>query len=184
MMRADGVLTAVLPEARRLDRLARLLAFETEPDALLRLAALVDVDAAGMVALALRLRLSNAARDRLIGLAPPWPLDPEIDRRGARRALYRLGAGRASDLARLLAAEGRMGPERLAECLVLARDWTPPEFPLSGRDVVALGIPPGRRVGRLLAAVREWWEEGDFAADRARCLARLKALVTEPARTD
>jgi poly(A) polymerase len=177
MMREDEVLAAVLPEARRLDRLERLLAFEAELDALLRLTALVDVDAAGMTALALRLRLSNAARDRLMGLASPWPLDPETDRRGARRALYRLGAGRASDLARLLAAEGRMSPERLAELLALARDWTPPEFPLSGRDVVALGVAPGPRVGRLLAAVREWWEEGDFAADHARCLARLKALV-------
>jgi poly(A) polymerase len=177
MMREDEVLAAVLPEARRLDRLERLLAFEAELDALLRLTALVDVDAAGMTALALRLRLSNAARDRLMGLASPWPLDPETDRRGARRALYRLGAGRTGDLARLLAAEGRMSPERLDEYLALARDWTPLEFPLSGRDVVALGVAPGPRVGRLLAAVREWWEEGDFAADRARCLARLKALV-------
>jgi poly(A) polymerase len=183
MMREDGVLAAVLPEARRLDRLECLLAFEAEHDALLCLAALVDVDAAGMVALALRLRLSNAARDRLAGLAPPWPLDPEADRRDARRALYRLGAGRASDLARLLAAEGRISPERLAEFLALARDWTPPEFPLSGRDVVALGVAPGRRVGRLLAAVRGWWEERDFAADYAQCLARLQELVTEQPRT-
>ncbi|HZU88208.1 MAG TPA: hypothetical protein VE993_03025, partial [Stellaceae bacterium] len=87
------------------------------------------------------------------------------------------GAARARDLARLLAAEGKMSPERLAELLALARDWTPPHFPLSGRDVVALGIAPGPRVGRLLAAVRSWWEEGDFAADRTQCLARLRELV-------
>jgi poly(A) polymerase len=172
-----------LPEARRLDRLERLTALTCEADALLRLAALVDVDAAGMAALAERLRLSNAARDRLMGLAPPWPLDPQADPRGRREALYRLGAGRARDLAILLAAEGRVSPERLAEFVALARAWTPPEFPLSGRDIVALGIPPGPRVGRLLAAVRGWWEEDDFAADRARCLARLQELVNRPAGT-
>ena len=93
MMREDGVLAAILPEATRLDRLERLIAVETEhrdPDPL-RLAALVDVDAAGAMRLAERLRLSNAMRDRLVGLAPPWPLDPAADAQEQRRALYRLG---------------------------------------------------------------------------------------------
>jgi len=40
-----------------------------------------------------------------------------------------------------------------------------------------LGIPPGERVGRLLATVRDWWEVGDFKADRAACLAYLRKLV-------
>ena len=65
MMREDRVLAAILPEATRLDRLARLIAVETAwvaraADAVMRLAALVDVDAAGAVRLAERLRLSNA----------------------------------------------------------------------------------------------------------------------------
>jgi poly(A) polymerase len=183
MMDADGVLATVLPEAHRLDRLERLLALVPEPDALLRLAALVAADAAGMTALAERLRLSNAARDRLQGLAPPWPLAPQADRQGRRQALYRLGAARARDLARLLAAEKRMSPECLAAFEILARDWAPPVFPLSGRDIVALGIRPGPRVGQLLDAVKRWWEEGDFIAGRDQCLARLRALATQPPRT-
>ncbi|HJU20580.1 MAG TPA: CCA tRNA nucleotidyltransferase, partial [Stellaceae bacterium] len=95
------------------------------------------------------------------------------------QALYRLGAERTRDFALLLAAEGKMSRERLAAFADLARDWTPPAFPLSGRDVVALGIPPGPRVGRLLASVKRWWRDGDFAADRARCLARLKELAAK-----
>lgn len=180
LMEEDGVLAAVLPEARRRDRLERLLAPAPEADGLLRLAALVEADAAGMIALAERLRLSNAERDRLAGLAPPWPLDPRTDRRGRRRALYRLGALRVRDLALLLAAAGKVSPAHLAEWLELARDWTPPRFPLSGRDVVALGVPPGPQVGALLAAVRDWWGEGDFAADRAQCLARLAQIASAP----
>jgi poly(A) polymerase len=178
MMREDGVLAVALPEARRLDRLRRLIAIEPQIDPLRRLAALVEVDAPGAVALAQRLRLSNAWRDRLRDLARPWPLDhPDADRRAQRRALYRLGARRYRDLALLAAAEGRIAPARLAELLDLARAWKAPVFPLRGDDVTALGIPPGPRVGRLLAAVRRWWEEGDFAADRAACLARLRDVM-------
>jgi poly(A) polymerase len=72
-----------------------------------------------------------------------------------------------------------MGRERLAELLALAGDWTPPRFPLAGGDITALGIPPGPRVGRLLAGVHEWWEAGDFTADRALCVTYLRELASK-----
>ncbi len=183
MMAEDGVLAAILPEAQRLDRLQRLIAIEQisviEPgaDALRRLAALIDVDAKAAVALAERLRFSNIWHDRLRDLAPPWPLDTTADHAAQRRAIYRLGTSRYHDLILLLAAEGQVSRERLAELLVLARDWTGPVFPLNGHDVTALGVPPGPRVGALLDAVERWWEAADFIPDRARCLAHLRDLL-------
>jgi poly(A) polymerase len=173
----DGVLSIILPEARRLDRLRHMIAIEPGPDPLRRLAALIEVDGAGAIAVAERLHFSNAQRDRLHGLAPPWAIDPPADTAAQRRALYRLGAEQYRDIALLLAAEGAMSRDRLAELLALARDWTPPAFPLSGRDVTALGIPPGPGVGRLLHGAHEWWEAGDFTAGRAACLVYLKALA-------
>jgi poly(A) polymerase len=177
MMAEDGVLSMILPEARRLDRLRHMIAIEPEPGPLRRLAALIEVDGAGAVTLAERLHFSNAWRDRLHGLAPPWAIDPQADIAAQRRALYRLGGERYRDSALLVAAEGAMSRDRLCELLALARDWTPPAFPVTGRDVTALGIPPGPRVGHLLEAVRAFWEAGDLTADRAACLAHLKALV-------
>jgi len=180
MMAEDGVLGAILTEGTRLDRLERLIVLEPEPDALRRLAALVAVDAAGAAGLAERLRLSSAWRERLVGVAPPWPLDPSGDKRAQRHALYRLGAERYRDLALLIAAEGGMDAARLNELLALAEGWQPPAFPLAGRDVTALGIPPGPRIGELLGEVRGWWEEGDFTADRAACVARLQGILRTP----
>jgi poly(A) polymerase len=177
MMAEDGVLAAILPEATRFDRLERLVALKPEPDPLRRLAALVAVDTADAAALAERLRLSSAERDRLVGLAPPWPLDPSGDERAQLHALYHLGAERYRDVALLIAAEGGMDETRLRELVALAESWKPPTFPLAGRDVTALGIPPGPRVGELLAAVRRWWEDGDFTADREACLHRLRGIA-------
>jgi poly(A) polymerase len=137
---------------------------------------LVRVDANGALSLAERLRLSSTWRDRVVGLAPPWPLDLSGDKRAQRRALYRLGAERYRDLALLIAADGGMDAARLNELLALAEGWQSPAFPLAGRDVTALGIPPGPRVGELLGEVRHWWEDSDFAADRADCRARLEKI--------
>jgi poly(A) polymerase len=177
MMQEDEVLAAILPEARRLDRLRKMIAIEPQPDPLRRLAALIDVDGAGAAALAERLRSSNAWRDRLRGLAAPWPIEPQGDDRAQRQALYRLGADRYRDVVLLLAAEGEISRGRLAELMDAARNWAPPVFPLNGGDLRELGIPQGPRVGRLLDAVHEWWQAGDFSADRGACLNRLKELA-------
>ena len=177
MMAEDGVLAAILPEAKRLDRLERLLPLEPEPDPMRRLAALLDVNGAGAEAIAERLKLSNAEGDRIVGLARPWPLDLKGDARAQRRAIYDLSAERFRDLALLLAAEGAIDKTRLDRLLKLASSWTPPSFPLKGRDVAALGIPPGPRVGQFLVELRHWWKEEDFAPDRAACLDRLRSLI-------
>jgi len=177
MMAEDGVLAVLLPEARRLDRLTALLALEPAPDALRRLGALLDGDALGAAAVAERLRLATDQRERLAALtAPPVAIDLAGDERAQRRALHRLGADLYRDLVLLRAAERSeaAAPRRL---LALAASWRPSQFPLKGRDVTALGISPGPEVGRLLAEVEQWWEEGDFTADRKALLAELKRRV-------
>src|ERR1700746_2603900 len=79
MMLEDGVLSVILPVARRLDRLRHMIAIEPELDPLRRLAALIEVDGPGATALAERLHFSNAWRDRLRGLARPWAVDPPAE---------------------------------------------------------------------------------------------------------
>jgi poly(A) polymerase len=180
MMRDDGVLAAILPEAMRLDRLAAVLPLAAADDVILRVAALVEVGPAGAQALAARLRLSTADAKRLSDLAAPWPIDPAGDAKAQRLAIYRCGTERYGDLALLLAADGKLKPTALRKLIELAESWEIPVFPLGGDDVTALGIAPGPRVGRLLAAVQRWWEEGDFTADRAGCLARLKEIAAQP----
>jgi poly(A) polymerase len=194
MMAEDGVLAAFLPEARRLGRLAVLIPLEPAPEPLRRLGALLD-SGGSAAAVAERLRFSNEQRERLLAiLAPRWPVDLAGDERAQRRALHRLGSGLYRDLVLLRAAES--GEEvcqvyaapsgeaqarglavRAPELLAFADAWRPPVFPVKGRDVAALGVPPGPEIGRLLAEVERWWEEGDFRADRKAALAELKRRV-------
>ena len=173
LMAEDGVLAAFLPEARHINRLAALVAFKAAGDPLRRLAALLAGDGVTASAVADRLRLSGDDRLRLVALlAPPWPVDLASDDRAQRRALYRLGPVLYRDLVLLRAAETGAGG-RVAALLALADTWPLPQFPLKGRDVTALGVPPGPAIGRLLADVETWWEEGDFSAARDACLGEL-----------
>ena len=162
-----GVLDHWLPEYDGSVRLRALAAREDEPDALRRLAAILPVEA-DATAIGKRLKLSTQESVRLQLL-----LDPAnaIDTTNLRASLYRLGTKLFIDRALLDAPGDWRG------ALELARRWTPPELPVSGADALALGLKPGPKVGALLEAVERWWIAGDFAADRAACLAELKRLA-------
>ncbi|HEY5211189.1 MAG TPA: CCA tRNA nucleotidyltransferase [Stellaceae bacterium] len=176
-MAADGVLTVILPEAMRLDRLARLVAIEPEPDPVRRLAAAVSVDKAGATALAKRRRLANDVRARLEGLAAPaWPIDLSGGEKRQRRALYHLGRAAYRDLM-LLSGDASRAPRLIAQ----ADKLIVPVFPLKGGDVAQLGVTPGPKIGAWLAAIEAWWEEDDFGPNRDACLAELKKRLAAEA---
>ena len=170
-----GILGELLPEARRLWRLAGLVGLDSEdPDPLRRLGALLAVDGIGAEDLARRLKLSRAEGERLRALAETT-LESNLDAAGGRQALFRLGLERFGDAAYLRWAE-RPEDKRWPPLLALAKDWTTPVLPIDGSDVLALGIAPGPQVGRLLAAIEDWWLNGDFQADRQACLEKLRQL--------
>ncbi|HXP12565.1 MAG TPA: CCA tRNA nucleotidyltransferase, partial [Stellaceae bacterium] len=169
-MQEDGVLSALLPEASGLGRLRNLVALESDPDPLRRLAALIERDAD---LVAQRLKFSAAQRARLIELTAPPPLDLAGDVPAQRRALYHLGPEIYIDRA-LLAAAATNDEKRLKPLLALAKKWKPVEFPLRGRDLTKLGMKPGPELGQLLHDLAAWWEAGDFRAKRKDCLAEAK----------
>lgn len=162
LMAELGVLSHVLPEGTDPDRLAALIARGAPADPVLRLAALIDGDAE---AVATRLKLSAAERDRLLALrAGPSPPD-DADDDALRRAL-------ADEPADILIGRAWLagGAEELRERLATLER---PRFPLEGRDALALGLKPGPAVGALLRDVRDWWLAGGCRADAAECRAEL-----------
>ncbi len=157
LMDSIGIWTAVLPEAPAIARVNGL-----PPDPVLRLAAMLAGDP---LALALRLKFSNEDRDRLVRLLATASAHPGYDDDALRRLL---ADHQPADLIDRVWLDG--GPEALRQRLA---EMPRPVFPLEGRDVVALGIAPGPRVGSLLRQVRQWWLGGGCLAGRTACEAEL-----------
>jgi poly(A) polymerase len=193
LMRETGVLAQFLPEATRIDRLRAVVGIEVtltrdmarRADPIRRLAALLDGTERSAVAVATRLRFSNAERDRLVALADDTQLSFDLPAPARRRLIYRYGRDRYRDLVLLRWAEaitkGGAVDQHLndswMELLRAGAEWNAPRFPLKGRDAVRLGVSPGPAVGRLMATIEDWWIAGDFQADRSTCLAKLQDLV-------
>ncbi len=187
LMQETGVLAEVLPGTPGFDRLERMLALVPESDWLLRLTALLrgqGADATDQVAW--RWRLSNRDADRLLALtqAPLPRLRTTPARR--RRCLHRLGSERYMDLVRLAAAEDRAedAGDTLAEAVRESVRWQPRSLPITGDDVIALGLPAGPAVGQILAKVEDWWVAQDFVPNRAACLDHARALICDTGGAD
>ncbi|WP_291422919.1 CCA tRNA nucleotidyltransferase [Acidocella sp.] len=166
LMRETGVLDLVLPQADEA-RLAGMVARGAPVDELLRVAALLRGDA-GLFAQ--RWRLSGAEQVRLAALMAPNALAPDADDAALRRALVE-APGEILIGRSWLEQDDRPGwGELRARIAAMAR----PVFPVQGRDVVALGVPPGPSVGRVLDAVRRWWLAGGCVADARACLGRAR----------
>ncbi len=179
-MRQTGVLTRILPEGEKwgIDAIGPLIALERErdidPDAMLRLMAIVPPDAARMAALADRLKLSGAEKQRLVSWALAMPLPQTFDSADMRKRLYLSGRQPILDGLALKAATNGDAAAALDE----ASAWDVPALPVGGKDLAQAGHAPGPQMGETLRQLEKEWIASDFQLDREALLQRLAGVET------
>lgn len=200
LYRASGALRVLYPE---LDAPARsapdswydiLRAVDHLPRGrpLLRLAALLHgVSPREAAQILMRMKLSNAQADE-VGTragAAPMPSSSSSDA-DVRRWLSRLGPGRLPAVGRLELARARTAEGGTPEAVVSAwrrcrrvLEQAPPlrveDLAVDGRDLIRIGLKPGPRFGKLLAALLDWVLEDPARNETDTLLARARALAEE-----
>jgi poly(A) polymerase len=115
-----------------------------------------------------RLKLSNADAERLqFLLTNRDAVTPGLSLKEQKKYLRKWGAELFIQLAQWSGSDSM---------ITLAREWQPPLFPLTGNDLLLLGIKPGKQLGELLQHMEHWWEEEDYRPDKAALLARARNL--------
>lgn len=171
-MLANDILRPVLPEigADRVPQLERLIVAEEQAhvaaDGVRRLAALLPEDPKLAGEVAARLKLSNAQKARLVHAArrEPVPADP-------RALAYSIGPDAALD--RLLLTDD----PRAAQWAGPLSSYQRPRLPISGKDLIAMGLPPGPQVSRRLAEVEQRWIAAGFPAERHKLMAMARDVL-------
>jgi poly(A) polymerase len=161
LMLDKGIFAPVLPEiggdgVKRLARLpAREAAAGLAADPLRRFAALLPADPEIAAAVAARLRLSNAARQRLACAATRGEAHPTNP---AARA-YSIGLACAVDLFLL---DEALPVEAAAAAIRRLEGWQKPKLPLSGGALIARGLEAGPVVAGTMQAIERDWVEAGF----------------------
>ena len=184
LMQDYGILPLVLGGIGYLEALRRVVAFEGAARALpsvsLRLAAVAARVEEDVERVTQKLRLTNAQFRRMnAAIVLARRLNVRPDDRQARRLVYLHGQEAFRDGVVLASAwvDGESGVARWLELYDLPVRRPTPVFPISGRDVTALGVTEGPRVGRLLALLEAFWIDHDFKLSEAELRTRLQAMI-------
>ncbi len=138
-----------------------------------RLAYLADMDAVKATAL---LMLSNAEIKALRAFIYADRDGVSLDKKKIRDMVYMHGADPVKQM--LILRMAHEGESDLYRALFqIADTFNPPKFPLTGQDVMDLGIKQGAQLGQLLSDAEHWWRAQDFVPDRQMCLRQLAQSV-------
>ncbi len=182
-MAKAGILQPVLGGNGDAPRLQRLIALESalglQSDPVRRLEAMAVTNAADVKRLRERLRLTNAELARLEAIVAFCGGFPAADDLSAlKEILYR--AGRETYLDVVLCVWSRtdasLDSKGWHEAFALPDHWISPRFVLTGKDVMALGIPAGPRVGQILSEVQAAWTGAGMPESEAAQRAILEGV--------
>ena len=188
-MRQSCVLTQILPESEKwgIDAIHALVRSERDlgwqPDALLRLQAIVPPDAARMTELGKRLRLSNADKARLENWALADLPKPELSDAGLIKSIYGGSRQALIDRIKLALVSARAEAENDNQAMMRAGNYSRlldvaeraeiPVFPISGADLMKLGFEKGPELGKQLKALEAAWLASGFELSKENLLATL-----------
>jgi poly(A) polymerase len=172
LMQSTGVLSLILPEGTNISALNRLIGYGAPADPLMRIAALSEGDAK---VLGSRLKLSVNELVRLFVYQLPNGLKPTATDIQIRRALAEDSPEFLITKTWLAQTDDAGWPELRQRIANTKR----PIFPLQGRDIMALGIPPGPRIGEILELTRKWWRLQGCSADFDTCLEKARLFMNK-----
>ncbi|MEQ8406256.1 MAG: CCA tRNA nucleotidyltransferase [Oceanicaulis sp.] len=178
-MHEGHVLKEVLPGRLDFNLFAGIInadrGMSREPDALLRLVALLGREGNAVESVMQSMKASNAERTRAQAMtAGAGPrVHPSMSPSQRGRALYALGAEAVMARLRLDEAEGLGAAD---DHFAAARAWSRPRFPLKGKDLVAAGFEPGPELGEILARLEAEWIDSAFTLGRAALVKRAGEL--------
>ncbi|WP_108818092.1 CCA tRNA nucleotidyltransferase [Pseudovibrio sp. Alg231-02] len=180
LMEQGGILQLILGGEAASSRLARLLDLDDLPEA-----ALQSVLRLGGVAgpkVAERLRLSNAQKK-------------QIEVAADIAEALRLHGQSKQQLKALLVAHGTdavvdgvltawmsdivQSEAELKELLAFAQNWVIPNFPLTGKMMLAGGIPAGPDMGKAMRLAQQIWADADYQQSAESLLEQVKVLLAD-----
>ena len=143
--------------------------------------AIIPPDEERVAAMAARLKMSTAETERL----RRWARTPSVPANASEgdlaKLMYRAGRQAVLDRLRLSIASARSSAGkgngsdaggRGDRLVAFAETWEQPRFPVSGKDLAALGVAQGPGMGTLLSKLEDLWIQSGFELDRDALLER------------
>ncbi len=175
IMADNGILDNILPEMKHFENLDFIIKLcdkhKLKPNWLRRLFICFNPDKILAESLANRLKLSKKDRLLFVSLAEN---DIDLSQLTNKKLLsvwiYRLGKDFCTNKLILQLAQQNQDIENLSELLDYIDNKEIPEFPVRGRDLIALGLKENIQIGSILKILEKKWIESDFSLSKDELL--------------
>lgn len=164
-MQVYGILNQIFSNEVNLSGLAKLIdaekKYQIKPNALRRLTAISCKDISHLSS---DLKLATKDLNYISRLQELVLSKPDLtDKFTCNSILYNDGPYLFLDLSLLLTSD-------LKKNIILSQNWHSPKLPISGQDLVNIGLSKGPELGKNLKALTQWWIEQSFKPSAADCL--------------
>lgn len=176
-MQDAGISEVSFNTAVNLNNLGNLVAAEkdvkTQINPLLRLALIIKNGKWQDVAT--RWKLSNKDKNYLKIITSNYSKLSKSSSTAEQRKLIRsLDKGLFKDIALINWANSPQDGEFYLKAINNAANWQVPSFPVKGKDLLDIGIEPGPNMGATLKKAENWWESGEYKADKQEIISYIK----------
>ena len=65
---------------------------------------------------------------------------------------------------------GHIDKQKFLNLYEFAKKWKAPTLPVNGKDMLALGFPEGKEIGKALQKIENWWIENDFKPNKEQSI--------------
>ncbi len=138
-----------------------------------RFSFLISGDASFADLISRQLRMSSKMKARLLA-ACEETLSAGLTEKEIKERLYFWGRETFEDRVKLAWARSPV-ETGYAGYLKISESWDIPVFPLQGRDLIGMGIPPGPDIRNILERLERRWVESDFLLDRDALLSDVRS---------
>jgi poly(A) polymerase len=127
---------------------------------------------------ALKWKLSDDERQTLLNV-----LSPDIEKtmgddchseKSTEECCYVFGVRATLDYTLCKAAKSRRDWKKRFKVI---KRWDNKQLPISGKDLLAIGVKPGPAMGKLLKNVEKWWIDNDMRPAKSDCLSYVRKYL-------
>lgn len=175
IMFENNILSNWLADSDNLDKLELLNELcskgKVKADALRRLFILYLPDKALAENIAMRLKFTRKMRDDFIKLATSFETFEDFLNPATRlKIVYRHGKDLAISMFMIAATINGVIPPNVRQIVSDFRNLVVPVLPISGRDIVKMGIADHSEIGKILDTVEQAWIDSNFSLSREELL--------------
>ena len=127
-----------------------------------------------------RWKLSNKIRNDFLSLIYTYLfIDENISEQTAKKITRNKGKECFFNSLLIYSAINGLDSGYFMKTYAIVENWQIPKFPLSGKDLITLGIKEGKDVGDILRKAEIYWEASDYKPDKNELVEYVRRVMEE-----